>query len=394
MISVDEARSRILTALDPVAPARVQCEKSLGLSLAEPVVALRTQPPFPASAMDGYAVRADDLGSEPARLRLAGESAAGHALDRPIEAGTAVRISTGAPVPDGATQVVIQENTERDGETLLLRDTPRPGSNIRVAGTDFTAGQHLIPAGLRINAEAISLAVSAGLTEFDVRQPRVGILSTGDELVEPGEDTGPSQIVNSVSRGIDGLVRETGCEPVYLGIARDNPDSVREKLAAGRGLDLMVTIGGASVGDHDHLRAVFADEGGALNFEKIAVKPGKPTWFGYLGGKPYLGLPGNPVSALVIARLFLVPALARLCGRTDIPNFISATASAAIEANGSRETYVRASYDPATAQAGPLVNQDSSAMSALVQANALVRRLANAPAVEPGDPVEVLLLPR
>jgi molybdopterin molybdotransferase len=394
MISVDEARALILAAINPCPAKQVSYEDALGLTLATDVLAERTQPPFPASAMDGYAVLSEDLGDEPARLVLAGESAAGHAHDGPMTAGTAMRISTGAPIPAGATQVVIQENTERDGDHLILRDTPRPGSNIRVAGTDFSTGDTLLPAGLRISGEAIGLAISGGLTEFSVRRPRIGIISTGDELVEPGETTGPSQIINSVSRGIAGLVRDAGCEPVYLGIARDDRQSVRDKLASGAGLDLVVTIGGASVGDHDHLRSVFHAEGGGLVFEKIAVKPGKPTWFGKLHGTHFLGLPGNPVSALVIARLFLNPALAQLAGRSEIPDFLTASTSVDIPANGRRETYIRAMLDSALGSAAPLDNQDSSALSALVRANALIRRLADAPAVQAGAEIEVLPLPR
>jgi molybdopterin molybdotransferase len=394
MISVDEARAFILATIKPCKPVQVGYANSLGLTLAAPVIAERTQPPFAASAMDGYAVRSEDLGENPARLELAGESAAGHAHEGAIKPKTAMRISTGAPIPDGATQVVIQENTARDGDHLTLRDTPRPGSNIRVAGTDFSAGERLLPAGLRISGEAIGLAISGGLTDFSIRRPRIGIISTGDELVEPGDPAGPSQIINSVSRGIEGLVQDAGGEPVYLGIARDNPQSVREKLASGKGLDLVVTIGGASVGDHDHLRSVFDTEGGKLVFEKIAVKPGKPTWFGQLNGTHYLGLPGNPVSALVIARLFLNPALAQLAGRTEIPDFRSAAAGATLPANGRRETYIRACFDPEAGTVAPLDNQDSSALSALVRANALIRRLADAPEVEPGSEVQYLGLNR
>lgn len=391
LITVDEARARLLGRLAPLPSETLAYNQALGRTLAAPLLAQRTQPPFAASAMDGYAVRAADLSNAPATLTLAGESAAGRRHDAPVEAGTAIRISTGAPVPEGADQVVIQENVERSGDQLVMHDTPRPWANIRVPGTDFSEGHELAPAGLRLNPDAIALAAGAGVTELTVhRTPRVGVLATGNELVEPGEDTGPDQIINSVSKGVAGLVEAWGGAPVDLGIARDDPDDVRGKFAAADGLDLVVTIGGASVGDHDHLRRVFAEQAGDLAFEKIAVKPGKPTWFGRLRGTHYLGLPGNPVSALVVARLFLRPALGALCGRAEPVVFTQAQLGSALPANGPRETYVRAVRDPKTGLIVELRNQDSSALSALVRADALIRRPIDAVAAAPGDWVEIL----
>ena len=392
MITVDEARERILRSLTATEALPMKFQSALGRVLAADAVAARTQPPFAASAMDGYAVRSADMGDVPVTLDLVGESAAGHGFEGHLEPGTAARISTGAPLPDGADQVVIQEKTERSGDRVTLADTQRPMANVRSAGIDFREGDTLLRAGTRLTPEAIALAAGAGLTSLSVhRQPRVGIVSTGDELVEPGQSAGPHQIINSVSKGIDALVREWGGEPVYLGIARDTPASVRDTLARGGDLDLVVTIGGASVGDHDHLRQVFNDEGGALDFEKIAIKPGKPTWFGQLRGVPHLGLPGNPVSALVIARLLLRPAVTRLNGAAATTLFETATLDADLSANDHRETYLRSSRT-ADGRVAPLSNQDSSALSALVRANCLIRRTINAKAARRGDLVEILTL--
>lgn len=391
MIRVDDARALMLAALPVLGEENIAYDAALGRVLSGPMIARRTQPPFAASAMDGYAVRSADMGDTPAGLRLVGESAAGHGSDIALTAGCAMRISTGAPVPEGADQVVIQENVTRDGDMLVLADTSRPMANIRRPGVDFSEGQALLPAGTRVTPDAVALAAGAGLTELPVvRKPRIGILSTGDELVEPGEQTGPDQIINSVSRGIDGLVRAEGAEPVYLGIARDSEADVRRCLKAGAGLDLAVTIGGASVGDHDHLRAVFAADGGSLAFEKIAMKPGKPTWFGKLGDTHFLGLPGNPVSALVAARLFLRPALWALTGRGEQLVYEQVEIGADLPANGSRETYVRAARDPATGRVSPIDNQDSSALAALVRSDFLLRREIDAPAAQAGDRLPAL----
>lgn len=392
MISLDEARRHIVEILQPTESVSLALSDASGRILAEPMVAQCTQPPFPASAMDGYAVRSMDLGNAPVRLRLGGESAAGHAFSGTVEPGMAVRISTGAPLPEGTDQVVIQERSVRDGDDVTLDDTARPMSNVRRAGVDFSKEDILLPEGARVTPEAVALAASAGLTALTVhRRPKIGVLATGDELVEPGEPAGPSQIVNSVSKGVIETVRAWGAEPVYLGIARDNVDDVKSRLAAGAGLDLVVTIGGASVGDHDHLRQVFARDGGELYFEKIAVKPGKPTWFGRLGGVPYLGLPGNPVSALVIAQLLLQPAVWQLEGCSHPPVYDRARLGCALVANDYREGFLRGWCDD-QGVVTPLNNQDSSALSALARANCLIRRPADAPASAPGDATDVLRL--
>ncbi|MBO6764317.1 MAG: molybdopterin molybdotransferase MoeA [Maricaulis sp.] len=393
MPAVDAALDAMLAALSPLVPVERPLADCGGAFLAKPLVAQWTQPPFAASAMDGYAVRSADLAAGPEALRLVGEAAAGHAFSRQVGPGEAVRISTGAPVPDGADQVVMQEKASRSGDAVRLADTSRPMANIRPAGTDFSRGDRLLEAGRRLSPDAVALAAAARVATLHIHpRPRVAILATGDELVEPGEPAaGPSQIVNSVAPGLVELVRIWGGEPVYLGIARDRPEAVRDALYHGRDGDLTVTVGGASVGGHDHLRAVFQADGGRFAFERIAARPGKPTWFGIVEGHPVLGLPGNPVSALVMARLFLRPALARLGGGAAVAVFAQAPLAVALEANDWRETYLRATRDDA-GHVAPLPNQDSSALSALVQADCLIRRPAGAQAMAVGERVEILSL--
>ncbi len=393
MISLKAALGILDEQVAPLGVEMIGLPQAAGRIVAKPVIARRTQPPFAASAMDGYAVRAADLSGHETSLALVGESAAGHASHRPLAAGEAMRISTGAPVPGGADQVVIQEHVTVESGRIVLSERPQPGQNIRSAGTDFRRDDLLLAVGSQITPAALSLIASAGLTEVSAyRRPRVAILSTGDELVEPGEDMRPDQIINSLALALAAMIRDWGGEAEYAGIARDHPDDVRAKISQACGADLLVTIGGASVGDHDHLRTVFLEMGGIAYFEKVAVKPGKPTWFGRLSDSLVLGLPGNPVSAMVMARLCLLPLLAGFGGIAKRPIFAKARLSVALPANGTRESFVRARYDPATGLAAPLDNQDSSAASALVAANCLIRRPGSAPGGAPGDEAQVLLL--
>jgi molybdopterin molybdotransferase len=393
MITLDTALTLIREQMEPVGPETVALLNATGRRLSAPINAHRTQPPFDASAMDGYAVRSADLTGDIVSFALAGESAAGHASQLRVGPGEAFRISTGAPMPEGADQVVIQENCTRKGDGIETSQPARPGANIRKAGIDFSNGDLLLQRGQRVTATAVALAASAGLAEVVVsRKPRIGVLSTGDELVNIGEETGPDQIFNSLAPGLGALLHDWGGEPHFLGIARDNPDDVRDKLSASEGLDLLVTIGGASVGDHDHLRAVFADMGGKLVFEKIAIKPGKPTWFGKLGTTFVIGLPGNPVSAMVMAQLCLKPAMDRLLGIEAPALFLDAPLGVDLPQNGARENMIRALFDPLSGRIAPLGNQDSSALSALVASNALIRRPANAGPAQSGDVVDYLPL--
>lgn len=393
MIGLDEALHLFRNGLAPVEAEALPLAEAHGRTLAAPVIAARTQPPFAASAMDGYAVRSASLTGRSVSLRLSGESAAGHASPDPVGAGEAFRISTGAPLPEGADQVVIQENCQRENDNIITAEPARPGANIRKAGVDFSRGDRLLDAGCKVSAAGLSLVASAGLSTVSVYcRPKVGLLSTGDELVEIGAAAGPDQIINSLGPGLTALIQAWGGQPRYLGIARDDPADVRKKLQAAEGLDLLVTIGGASVGDHDHLRREFAALGGELVFEKIAIKPGKPTWFGRLGSTPVLGLPGNPVSAMVMARLCLKPAMDCLLGTEDPALFLSAQLGIDLPANGPRENMIRAHFDAVSGQIAPLDNQDSSALSALVASNALIRRPADAPAASAGESVSFLPL--
>ncbi|WP_291841794.1 gephyrin-like molybdotransferase Glp [Maricaulis sp.] len=393
MIPLSEAIARVRSDLTPMEAETVSLGEAAGRVLAKAVTARLTQPPFHAAAMDGYAVRSSDLGDHPVTLPLDGESAAGHALHRPIRHGTAVRISTGAALPDGADQVVIQENTTRTGDRITLQDPPQRLRHVRAMGEDFASGETLLEAGLRLTAPRLALAAAGGASSLLVsRQPRIGVLASGDELVTAGAPPGPGQIINSNAPALIALLTACGAVPIDLGIARDTPDAVRKALERASDFDLLVTIGGASVGDHDHLRRVFAEMGGELAFDKIALKPGKPTWFGQLPDVPVLGLPGNPVSALVVAELVLRPAVERLLGETQRPRLRPARLMADLPGNGPRETWIRGRFDPETGRVRPSGSQDSGMISALARAELLIPRAINAPPAGADQMIDVLLL--
>ncbi|RKQ96452.1 molybdopterin molybdotransferase MoeA [Maricaulis maris] len=393
MIPLSDAIARVRAGLTPIEVETVGLGEAAGRVLAEAVTAGLTQPPFHASAMDGYAVRSGDLGDNPVTLPLDGESAAGHALDRPIRPGSAVRISTGAALPDGADQVVIQENTTRTGDQITLQDPPQPWRHVRASGEDFTTGQTLLEAGLRLTAPRLALAAAGGAASLRVRrQPRIGVLASGDELVAAGAPPGPGQIINSNGPALMALLNAWGAIAIDLGIARDTPSAVRTALEQARDLDLLVTIGGASVGDHDHLRRVFAEMGGTLAFDKIALKPGKPTWFGQLPGLPVLGLPGNPVSALVVAELVVRPAVERLLDETPRSRLRPVRLMVDLPGNGPRETWIRGRFDAETGRVRPSGSQDSGLISALARAELLIPRAVDAPPTRAGQMINVLLL--
>ncbi|MEZ5773869.1 MAG: molybdopterin molybdotransferase MoeA [Hyphomicrobiaceae bacterium] len=393
---VEEALALICTGVAPLEAESVPIEEALGRVLAAPLAARLTQPPFDASAMDGYAVKAADLTRIPARLRVIGESAAGHPFGGNVAAGEAVRIFTGAPVPAGADSVVIQEDTGREGETVVVREGGSAGQNIRKAGFDFRAGQPLIGAGRRLNARELSLAAAMGHGTLAVRRrPVVALVATGDELVPPGETPGPGQIVSSLPVGLAGMVRGAGGVALPLGIARDTLSSLDEHIARGASADILVTIGGASVGDHDLVHKALAARGLSLAFWRIAMRPGKPLMFGRLGDQRVLGLPGNPVSAMLCARVFLVPLINALLAPTADPAAARRIALAVdAEANGPRQHYVRAvvETDGAGARVRPLPSQDSSLVSGLARADVLIVRPPHAPAAAAGSMVDVLPL--
>ena len=395
MIPLTEAQTILARDLAPLPAREVMLDKACGDILVAPLKAALTQPPFAASAMDGYAVRSADLGGDKVELRLIGEAAAGHAYSGQVGMGEAVRISTGAVLPDGADQVVIQENTLREGDRVITDQPAQPGQHIRQAGQDFVQGQTLLETGHRLTPDALSLIAAAGHARVRVAaRPRVGVLASGDELVEPGETPASGQIINSIASGLIALIEGWGGEAVYLGIARDTEADIQTKLDAAPELDLIVPVGGASVGEHDHMRRIITARGGDIRFAKIAVRPGKPTWFALMpdGQAPMIGLPGNPVSALVMARLILLPALRRLRGESTQTSRNRVNLGSVMPPNGDRETYVRAVWDRHAGIVTPLPRQDSAILTTLVTANALIRRPIGAEAAHPGNEVEIIPL--
>ena len=397
MLSVEEARARILAALSPLGSESVALDAALGRVLAADVVAQVTQPPADLSAMDGYAVRAADAAQVPAVLTVIGEAPAGGAYPGTVGPGQAVRIFTGGPLPAGADAVVIQEDTERTGDKVTVKAGPRLGENVRYAGLDFYKDAVLLAKGRRLAARDISLAAAGNNPRLAVgRRPRVAILATGDELVNPGDPIGPNQIVSSNGVGLSAFVRAHGGEPVDLGIAPDDARTLKIMAQGAEGADLLVTIGGASVGDHDLIQKVLGEVGLEVDFWKIAMKPGKPLMFGRFNGTPMIGLPGNPVSALVCALLYLGPAIVKLQGgENTAPRQIRARLGSDLKANNFRADFIRAKLS-ANAAGEPVATafpvQDSSMLSLLSQADGLIRRPPDAPAAKAGDWADVVLL--
>ena len=409
LMSVDHALATILAGLQPTAAETRPIATALGYRLAADLTACLTLPPQAVSAMDGYAVRAADVGTLPVELTRIGESAAGHPWPGKIGAGAAVRVFTGAAIPDGADTIAIQEDVdpapETDGVTITVRAVEPPGRYIRPAGLDVTAGTVILEAGQLMSARAIGLAVAAGLTEATVhRKPRIGILSTGDELVPPGQRPGPGQIISSNASFLCAFVESFGAIPVDLGIAPDRPgamlDAIRRTPEMGLPpLDLIVTSGGASVGTHDHVIDDIAGESqhgaSGVNFWKIAMRPGKPLISGYIDNIPLIGLPGNPVSTAVCAMVFLRPALAHLAGGNDRAPCFAMALDSDLDENDQRQDYIRAviieKQGRQTVQPAP--RQDSSMMSVLTGATALIVRPPFDPARKVGEMVSVMPIP-
>ena len=395
MISVDQAVTRVAAAFKPLVPEPINIGHAAGRVLAEDATARLTQPPAPVSAMDGYAVRTADVATVPVSLKVIGSAPAGHPFGGTVGKDEAVRIFTGGVVPKGSNTIVIQEDTDAGGDTVLVKEAPRPGRHIRVAGLDFKQGDILLSAGHRLTARDVALLAAADIPQVAVRRkPRVVIAATGDELFRPGEAHKPGGIVASSVYGLCALVEKWGGIPQDIGILPDRADSIAGITQHARDADVIVTLGGASVGDHDLVQTALGPKGFVLGFWKIAMRPGKPLIFGHLDGTPLLGLPGNPVSSYVCALLFLKPAIAAMLGETIEPNLSAYPLATDLPANDSRQDYIRARLVQTGGQTlvEPLPVQDSSMQRALAEADTLIVRAPHAPAARMGDKVRVILL--
>jgi molybdopterin molybdotransferase len=398
MISVEEAKNKIKADMPLMPPEQVSLPEALGRVLATNVAARRTQPPHAVSAMDGYAVRAEDVATLPAKLKVVGHVPAGQAYDGAVAPGEAVRIFTGATVPPGADTIVIQENTETNGELVTVVDGKAPtGRFIRPAGLDFSEGDVLLSAGRTITARDIGLAAGMNVPWLTVRRkPRIALLATGDEIVMPGDPIGPNQIVSSNGPALAGFITARGGIPVDLGIAPDSADTLRIMAAGAKGADMLITCGGASVGDHDLVQKVLGEIGLEIDFWRIAMRPGKPLMFGHIDETRMLGLPGNPVSSLVCATIFLGPALNAMLGCTaDDAIYEIAELTTGLPENDEREDYLRASIErnsDGTLFATPFNKQDSSVFSGLARADALIIRAPFASKIKSGEQVRIMRL--
>ncbi len=398
MLSVEEARERILTPLKPTPSEVVALSQAFGRVTAQPIVARRTQPPCDISAMDGFALRAE-AGAAGARLRVIGSAPAGHPFAGRVAPGEAVRVFTGSVMPDGTDAVLLKEDATDAGSSIVVGEAVAAGRFIRRAGQDFSEGAVLLPEGRRLTARGVGLAAAANFPWIAVhRMPKVAILATGDEIGLPGERVPAGGIVSSNAHALAALVRAGGGEPVVLPIAPDDAAAIAEAAQAAQGLDLLVTTGGASVGDHDLVQAGLRRLGFVLDFWKVAMRPGKPLIAGRVGEVPMLGLPGNPVSALVCAVLFLLPALARLSGLAgSAPPTEDALLGSALGANDGRADHLRAKLS--VNEHGRLVatafpRQDSSLLRLLAEADALIVRPPHAPALAKDSVVPVIRLDR
>ena len=398
MISVEEAKNKIRADMPLMPPEQVSISDGLGRVLANDISARRTQPPHPVSAMDGYAVRSTDVKDLPVTLKVIGHVPAGQAFEGSVSAGEAVRIFTGAALPDGADTIVIQENTERNDDLVSVKDGEAPeGRFVRPAGLDFSEGDLLLPAGRNLTARDIGLAAGMNVPWLSVRRkPRIAILATGDEIVMPGDPIGANQIVSSNGPALAGFIKALGGIPVDLGIAPDSEDTLKIMAEGAKGADMLITCGGASVGDHDLVQKVLGKIGLKIDFWRIAMRPGKPLMFGHIGETRMLGLPGNPVSSLVCATIFLRPALNAMLGSTSDDSITeTANLTVSLPENDERQDYLRASLQrnaDGALTATPFNKQDSSVFSGLARADALIIREPFAPAVDSGHPVQIMRL--
>ena len=398
LLPVDEALRLLIADAAPLSPEMLPIAECGGRVLATDMRALRTHPPFDASAMDGYAVRAADVATVPAALRVVGSAPAGRPYSGSVGDGEAVRIFTGAPVPQGADTILIQEDARvLDAGMIEALETVAGGRHIRRRGLDFSEGELLLKAGRELDPAALSLAAAANHAALAVvRRPLFAILATGDELVPPGSQVLPGQIVASNNLGVGLILHMAGARTLDLGIAPDDPDAIGAALdrAIEAGVDAIVTIGGASVGDHDLVQQVITGRGAALDFWRIAMRPGKPLMAGWLAGRRIVGLPGNPVASLVCSHVFLKPLAARLAGRSHQPKIVEALLGTPLPANDQRQDYLRArlAVEDGHVRAYPAKTQDSSMLKTLAEADALIVRPPFAPAAAAGEPCQLLML--
>ena len=402
LLSVDEARHRILSGVQILSQETISLQNAQGRLLARALSARRTQPPVDVSAMDGYALRTEDL-AKPNGLRLIGESAAGHGFEGLLGEGETVRIFTGAPVPKGADAVLLQENALRSEDGMIHpRESVLSGENIREKGLDFSEGQAALSAGSRLGPAELALAAAMNHAEVPVvRRPRIAIMASGDELILPGKNPGPSQIIACNSFAVAGLARDAGGDVIDLGLFKDDLEQLQLGISQARALkvDILVTLGGASVGDHDLLRPALLEQGMKLDFWRIAMRPGKPLIYGSLGDMRILGLPGNPVAAFVCSLVFLCPLIRAMQGDPQASEVQMEPAIIGLDlpANKSRRDYMRASLTRDAENrliATPQPLQDSSLLTELTQSQALLVREAGASALMKGDPCSVIRLAR
>ncbi len=400
LLSVAQALEQVLAHASPLPPVEAPLTEAAGRVLAFDLKALRTQPPADVSAMDGYAVRGADVATAPVRLKVIGEVRAGQPYAAKVGAGQAARIFTGGFVPDGADTVVIQEVTTRDGDQVEVQKPTSKGRNVRPKGLDFRSGEVLLEQGHRLTARDLALAAGMNHPLVPVyRRPRMALFATGDELVPPGREPGPGQIVYSNGFSLAALAREEGAEVTDLGVVHDTLQATITAIRDARELpaDILVTTGGASVGEYDLVQQGFAKEGMDLSFWKVAMRPGRPLMHGRLGAMHVLGLPGNPVSSYVCAFLFLVPLIRRMSGRTDLAlPTESAVLGIDIAENDERADYLRATLKAGAGGlvATPFPVQDSSMMAPLAKADCLLIREPHAPAAKAGSPCTLVRLDR
>jgi len=390
MISVTEALDALFALVRPLDIETIPLSQAAGRVLAVAAVAERDQPPFPASAMDGYAVNAKHAFAG-ATFQVIGESAAGHGYNAPVPEQACVRIFTGAPVPDGCDRIIIQEDVERIGDTITLKNNLDTNFYVRAKGFDFARGQ-TFDAPKMLGPNDVALLAAMNVPQVQVyRKPTVALISTGDELVMPGETPNADQIIVSNTFGLAAMLREIGAEVRVLPIARDHLASLEQAFSLADGSDVVVTIGGASVGDHDLVAEAASKYGVQREFYKVAMRPGKPLMAGRLGDAITIGLPGNPVSAMVCGKIFLTPVIHALQGLPSIPvPRFRAKLSHPLSQNASREHYMRAVFE--NGKVSVFERQDSALLSVLAASNALIVRAPNADAIEADEDVDVILL--